>query len=183
MSSVALLLILAGVNVGAIGAEPQVDARRDGEAVVLEASAPLHATIGQAWRVLTDYERYPAFVPDLALSRVVSRDGAKVVLEQEGEVGFLFFHQPVRVRLEVTEQPAERVTARAVQGNFRQMDGEYELRSEGGTVQLYYRGRLVPDFALPPLIGLAAVRRATQRQFSALVHEIDRQGSAAPAPR
>jgi ribosome-associated toxin RatA of RatAB toxin-antitoxin module len=153
----------------------RVQAHREGEAIVLDATASLRASIRQAWRVITDYERYPLFVPDLTVSHVVSRRGNTVILEQQGEAGFVFFHYPIHVRLEVTEQPSQRVIARALQGNFRRMDGLYELREEAATLRFVYRGRLVPDFHLPPLVGLPAVRTATERQFSALVREINRR--------
>lgn len=164
------------------GERARVEARRDGEAIVLSSRVRLHATREQAWAVLTDYERYPDFVPDLKLSRILARDGPILVLEQEGEAGFVFFHYPVRVRLEVVEQPGERVTARAVQGNFRQMDGVYELADADGTLTFLYRGRLVPDFRLPPLVGLPAVRNATERQLDGLVREIHRRAAQARQP-
>lgn len=144
---------------------------------MLSARVPLRASRQQAWAVITDYERYPEFVPDLKRCRVIERNGGVVLLEQEGEAGFVLFHYPIRVRLEVTEQPAQRVSARAVQGNFRQMDGTYELQEDGGALVFAYRGRLVPDFVLPPLIGMAAVRGATERQLGGLVGEIHRRAA------
>lgn len=161
----------------AADAAPRVEARRDGDAIVLSARVPLHASRQQAWEVLTDYERYPAFVPDLKRCRVVERNGATVLLDQEGEAGFVLFHYPIRMRLEVTEQPTSRVDARALQGNFRQMDGTYELLDEGGVLVFAYRGRLVPDFVLPPLVGMAAVRNATERQLGGLIAEIHRRAA------
>lgn len=161
----------------AADAAPRVEARRDGDAIVLSARVPLQATRQQAWEVLTDYERYPAFVPDLKRCRVIERNGATLVLEQEGEAGFVLFHYPIRMRLEVTEQPLQRVSARALQGNFRQMDGTYELLDEGGALVFAYRGRLVPDFVLPPLVGMAAVRAATERQLGGLIAEIHRRAA------
>lgn len=158
----------------------RVDAKRDGEAIVLSARVPLRASREQAWEVITDYERYPDFVPDLKRCRVIERSGGVVLLEQEGEAGFVLFHYPIRIRLEVTELPVQRVSARAVQGNFRQMDGTYVLQEEGGALVFAYDGRLVPDFVLPPLIGLAAVRGATARQLGGLVGEIHRRAALAP---
>jgi ATP phosphoribosyltransferase regulatory subunit HisZ len=53
-------------------------------------------------------------------------------------------------------------------------------------VRLSYAGRLEPDFALPPVVGKAVMRRVMARQFGALVKEILRRDAAAgglPAPR
>jgi hypothetical protein len=44
-----------------------------------------------------------------------------------------------------------------------------------GTVRLTYSGRLVPDFAIPPIIGKIVVRKVLANQFSAMVKEIVRR--------
>ena len=67
------------------------------------------------------------------------------------------------------------------------MEGRYALEVlASGEVRLSYAGRLEPDFALPPVIGKAVMRRVMARQFGALVKEILRRDAAAggvPAPR
>jgi ribosome-associated toxin RatA of RatAB toxin-antitoxin module len=156
----------------------RVEARREGDAVLVQASAVLTTAVAQAWRVLTAYDRYADFVPDLESSRVVARSGNVAIVDQKGEAGFFLYHYPVEVQLEVTEQPFERVTSRALTGNFREMVGVYELTQDGGALRFLYSGRLVPSFRLPPLIGVAAVRSAVEKQFTALVREIHRPPSA-----
>lgn len=157
----------------------RVEARRDGEAVLVQASAVLTTAVAQAWRVLTAYDRYAEFVPDLESSRVVARRGNVAIVDQKGEAGFFLYHYPVEVQLEVTEVPFERVTSRALAGNFKEMVGVYELSQEGETLRFLYTGRLVPSFRLPPLIGVPAVRSAVEKQFTALVREIHRTAPAA----
>jgi len=49
-------------------------------------------------------------------------------------------------------------------------------------VRLDYSGRLVPEFRLPPLIGTAAVKVAVEKQFGALVREIQRRAALRIAP-
>jgi ribosome-associated toxin RatA of RatAB toxin-antitoxin module len=169
-------------------AEPQVrvEAHRDGDAVLVEGNARLSASLEVAWDVLTGYDRYAEFVPDLKSSNVIARAGNTALVEQKGEMAFFFlFHYPVEVRLEVTESPKERVVSRAVAGNFREMTGTYVLIPDGEQLRFIYSGRLVPDFRLPPLVGLPALRAAVERQFRALVREILRRaagGDERPRP-
>jgi ribosome-associated toxin RatA of RatAB toxin-antitoxin module len=147
--------------------------------VLVQASALLAAAPARAWQVLTAYDRYAEFVPDLKSSRVVARTGNVAIVDQKGEAGFFLFHYPVEVQLEVTETPFRRVSSRALTGNFKEMVGVYELLQEGETLRFVYAGRLVPSFHLPPLIGVAAVRSAVEKQFTALVREIHRAAPAA----
>ena len=180
---VALMLWLASVP-SVPAADVRVTARRDADAVLVEAQADLRADVQVAWAVLTDYARYAQFVPDLVSSRVLAREGNSVLIEQHGTAGFFLFRFPMEVRLAVTEEPFERVVCRLVSGNFKALDGVYELTPTAQVVRFAYHGRLVPEFRLPPLIGLPAVRASVERQFSALVREIERRSAGAePAAR
>jgi hypothetical protein len=109
-------------------------------------------------------------------SRVVRRAADHLLVEQTGEFGFLWFSQPVQARLVVVEVPPQSVVAHAVGGNLREMEGRYTVTvMPEGMVRLSYSGRLVPDFAVPPVIGRMVVRNVLADQFSAMVEEIVRR--------
>jgi ribosome-associated toxin RatA of RatAB toxin-antitoxin module len=155
-------------------ADVAVQATREGEAVEVEAVADLSVGIPRAWEVLTDYGRFPEFVPDLHESRVLSREGPRVVVEQKGEARFLFFSYPIEVRLAVTEYPRQRIESRAVSGNFRELRSVYTLEPREGGARLRYQGRLVPDFQLP-LFGTWVLRNNVEATFRAMVEEIEKK--------
>ena len=169
----ALLLLVAAGSTNA--QQVRVDAHREGDAVLVEARAHLKADVRLAWEVLTGYDQYARFVPDLKSSEVLARDGNTAIVEQRGVAGFFLFRFPLEVRLAVTEQPYGQISAQAISGNFREMTGLYQLAAEGQELELTYSGRLVPAFGLPPLLGTTAVRIAVEKQFSALVREIVRR--------
>jgi ribosome-associated toxin RatA of RatAB toxin-antitoxin module len=152
-----------------------VDAQRDGDAVVVEARSSLNAQARIAWEVLTDYEHYADFVPDLNSSRVLERAGNVAIVEQKGVAGFFLFHFPLEVKLLVTEYPFDRVTSSAIGGNFKNMTGTYQLVLDGERLRVSYVGRLVPSFRLPPFLGVTAIRIGVEKQFTGLVREIQRR--------
>lgn len=168
-------LVLLALLAPAHAAEVAVHVSRSGDVFQVDASAEFDGTVARTWQVLTDYGRLAEFVPDLQTSRVVSRDGNQAVVEQKGEARVLFFSYPIDVRLAVTEYPHERVVSRAVSGNFREMQGAYSLEAGQGRLVLRYKGRMVPDFFIPPLIGTLALRHNVEASFRALVEEIVRQ--------
>jgi ribosome-associated toxin RatA of RatAB toxin-antitoxin module len=170
-----LLLYLAGA---AGAADPRFDARWSGEAVELTGHADVPADVETAWRVLTDYDEYPRFIPDLAVSRTLSRSGGSAVVEQRGEARWLLFRQPLAVTFTVTETAPNLVRSRAVSPSFRDLESRYELQPlPGGGVRLEYSGRFVPAAGALRLIDLAAARSNLGRQFEALVREITRQAN------
>lgn len=183
MRSATLAIILCIISVRAGAATGiEVSTHLDGEALIVEARADLDATAGQAWDVLTDYDRLSEFIPDLVVSRVVERQGQRVVVEQRGRVAFLFFRHDVNLRMEIDEHPPIEIVARALEGSFQEMTGRYRIEPAQSGLRLQYSGRFVPSFGMPRALGMAALKRAVEKQFGAMVNEIERRAQA-EAPR
>ncbi len=174
LCGVAAIIVLVANS--AQGQEADLSVARDGDYVVVSARADIPVERSLAWEVLTDYDRYPRFIPDLRISRVLSRSEGLAVVEQEGRFTFLFFSEPVEVRLAVHEEPRHLVESHALAGNLKDLKSRYELLDEPSGTRLVYSGRFVPQ-ALPPFIGLLVVRSALRKQFFALVAEIARRGA------
>lgn len=171
-----MLLLAAALADASIGLAQTVTSHREGAAVIVEAFEDIEATPQQAWAVLTDYEDLARFIPDMTESRIISRTGNTVVVEQKGSASLFLLSRPVQVRLEIVESPYEWVTSRAVSGSFKEMAGRYELKPQGGgMLRFTYTGRIVPDFWVPDFIEAAAVKRSITRQFSAMMKEIRRR--------
>ena len=177
-----LLLPLAAPLRGALAASvDRIDVETDGqgELITVSASADMQVDPRTVWAVISDYDHLAEFIPDMRSSRVIRRDGDQVLVEQTGVFGFLFFRQPVEVRLSVSESPPRRIVAHAVGGNLQSMEGRYVVESlAGNQVRLSYSGRLVPGFQVPPFVSRIAVRSTMDRQFRALVQEIVRRDGA-----
>ncbi|MFN0315826.1 MAG: SRPBCC family protein [Burkholderiales bacterium] len=154
-----------------------VNTHREEDVLVVEARADLAATNQQAWGVLTDYAHLPEFVPDVAESRVAERTGDRVVVEQKGKASFLFFRFSITLRMEIEERPPHEILAKALSGSFKEMTGRYALEPSDTGVKLHYTGRFVPNFGVPRVIGNAALKRAVERQFGAMVQEIERRAA------
>lgn len=175
----ATLMLVCALCRAAAAQEIRFDAQRNGEAITVTAAAEFQADRGVAWGVLSDYDHLAEFIPDMRSSRIVERNGNGLVVEQKGEFSFLFFRQPVEIRMAVTEVPLQRVVSRAVAGNLKEMQGRYELEENGAGLSFRYSGRFVFDFRLPPVIGMALLRRSMERQFRAMVAEILRRDALA----
>ncbi len=154
----------------------QVD-QHDG-ALRVVASASLRADLQTSWDTLVDYDRLPEFVPDLRSSRTLQRDGAVAVVAQSGRAGFGPLHRDFTLTLRVREEAPYAVTASAVAGSFTRFESSYRLRAEeGGITHLSYRALIEPRDGVPPLLGLAVMRWALERQFQALLVEIERRAA------
>jgi ribosome-associated toxin RatA of RatAB toxin-antitoxin module len=176
--ALAILLALVLAPLAAAGATIAIDAQRHGDAVDVQATAALAVDADTAWRVLTDYGRYPEFIPDLRSSHVVARHGSLVTVEQTGDVAFWPFRFPVTVNFEIHEAPPGNLESRAVAGNLRALTSSYVLTPVSAGIRLDYSGHVDSGFALFGDIERAAIERTVTRQFRALADEIERRGAA-----
>ena len=183
-AAVLALVWVICLPVAALAQRLSIETSAQGETVTVAAAAEMQVAPLTAWSVISDYGHLAEFIPGMQSSRVLERDGNALLIEQTGSFSFLFFQQRVEVQLAVVEYPPQRIVAHAVAGNFKTMEGRYELESlPSGEVRLSYSGRLVPDFALPPLIGKMLMRQVLAKQFTAMVNEILRRDALAQGAR
>ena len=178
----ALWIFLLAMPAMGQAAEISVQTTRHGDSFEVEAVAEIDADMVDAWKVLTDYDRLAEFIPGMQESRVVSRDGSNVVVDQRGEAGLLFFTFPMHVRLAIEEFPNDRIVSNAISGNFKELHGVYHLEALGAGLRLRYEGTFTPEFDVPPLIGTLVVRSTVERRFNAMVREIEKTRRDEPAP-
>lgn len=137
------------------------------------------ATPKQVWQVLTDYERLPAFVPNLSSSRVTARAGHEIVLEQHGKTGFLFITRDVHLVVRVAEQPFTAIDIALVEGDMKHYTAHWDLvpstqHGVSGTL-MRYSATLEPDFFVPPLLGGPLVQADVKRTMTAVIAEIGKR--------
>jgi ribosome-associated toxin RatA of RatAB toxin-antitoxin module len=152
-----------------------VEVSRQADAIRIEASALLRTDIATAWRVLTDYERYVEFIPDLRTSRVVARHDRMVTVQQSGDAALWFLRIPLDITFEIVEFPPSRLRSRAVAGSLRALESTYLLTQETSGVRLDYVGRVATGFELFGPIEQFAVERNIARQFQALADAIEQR--------
>ena len=179
---VVLLALLLLLPAGASAAKVKVEVTRHDDTFEVRAEAEIDADVVAAWSVLTDYERLPRFIPGLQESTVVSRTGSRVLVDQRGETSLLFLTFPMHARLEIDEHPYDNVVSNAIDGNFKDLSGEYRLEDLGAGMRLHFKVRFTPDFSFPPLLGTLIVRNAAQKRFRAMVLEIEKTRRPAVTP-
>lgn len=154
-----------------------IESHRAQGIIEVHATAELSADADTAWRVLTDYDRYADFIPDLRSSHVVERRGGTVFVEQSGDAVYGVLRLPLHVTFEVRETPPVRLESRVVRGNVRAAESAYTLRATAHGVLLEYSGLIAPGFPLPASVEQSAVESNATRRFTALVAEIERQAA------
>jgi ribosome-associated toxin RatA of RatAB toxin-antitoxin module len=149
----------------------------EGEQVFdVTASGTVKASPAVVWKILTDYERMPEFVPDLERTKILSRAGNKATVEQFGRARFLFFSREIHLVVQVVEEPASAIDISLVTGDMKVYRCRWEITPvpETGGTRINYNGKMVPKFYVPGMLGSNIVRRDIERMMGAVLERLDR---------
>ncbi|KFK25241.1 hypothetical protein AALP_AA8G086200 [Arabis alpina] len=95
------------------------------------ASITVKAPVSEVWKVLTAYESLPEIVPNLAISKILSRENNKVRILQEGCKGLLYMVLHARAVLDLHESREQEIRFEQVEGDFDSLKGKWIFEQLG----------------------------------------------------
>ncbi|CAL0306690.1 unnamed protein product [Lupinus luteus] len=95
------------------------------------ASITVKAPVREVWDVMSSYETLPDIVPNLAISKILSRDNNKVRILQEGCKGLLYMVLHARVVLQLCEYLEHEISFEQVEGDFDSFEGKWVFEQLG----------------------------------------------------
>lgn len=172
-------LAVAGMLLGSACTLADARVQVTAEAARLHVYAEIDTRVDRetAWGVLTDYNRWSEFVPDLLLCRVISRPGEPLRLEQRGRLpGLPNF--PLVLITQVEESPPQAIRFQRLAGNVRALTGEWQILGTS-PVRLIYRSMVEPGLPMPPQMTLEIFRNDAKLRLEAMAREMARRAGSA----
>ncbi len=83
--------------------------------------------IETAWAVLTDYNNFAQFLPNIASSKVIADSGDRKIFEQVNVVDLWLFTEEFRVQIEAQETKPQRVNFQQHEGDLKSLQGIWQL--------------------------------------------------------
>ncbi|THC40012.1 SRPBCC family protein [Massilia sp. Mn16-1_5] len=156
----------------------RVDSAEGDKLYRIASSGTVAATPAAVWRILTDYDHLADYLPNLESTRVLSRNGDKLIVEQLGSAQFLFFSQPIRLLVQVHERAPDRIDISLIDGDMKIYRASWELRPLAGAsgTRVLYNATIVPKFDVPGIVGTDVVRKDVARMMAAVLLRLDRPG-------
>lgn len=167
------------VRVSAETFQLEVDVKRvemDGRHMFeVDAAGIVRAAPERVWQVLTDYEQMDQFVPDLASCKVLSRSGKEVIIEQFGTARFLIMSKSIHLIVRAQETPLSSIDIGLVSGDMKHYEAHWKLvpLPDAGGTRIVYKGKMMPNFYVPGLIGGSLVRSDIAHMMTAVLARID----------
>lgn len=130
--------------------------------------------VAAAWSVLTDYARFPRFVPGIHVSRVLERSDGAVLVEQRGEIGAGQLRVPYDGLLRIEETPHERIRIQFVSGPFKDARGEWGIQA-GKPPRLGYRLHMdLMKSPFPPPLAPGIAEQQVRTWVEVFAREMER---------
>ncbi len=109
--------------------------------------------VERVYAVVSDYDRYPEFVPTVKRCRA-RRGSGGVEVDYELDLGI----KTIAYTLRLVEEPPRKVTWSLVKGDWMKVsNGSWDLRDEGGKTRATYSVEI--QIAKPPLVPQSLVDR------------------------
>lgn len=83
--------------------------------------------IDTAWEVITDYNNFARFLPNIASSKIITQKGDRVVFEQVNVVDLWLFQQEFVVQIEAVKDKPTKVDFKIVDGDLKKLIGRWKI--------------------------------------------------------
>jgi len=176
--------LLGMMLLGPLAAWAEASVQVESKAAVLYVQAEIDTMADNetAWEVLTDYNHWSEFIPDLLVSRVISSPGDPLQLEQRGRIPTMP-NFPVVMILQVEESSLKLIRFYRTAGNVLSFAGEWLIEGKSRQVRLVYRAVVTPGFPMPPQVSMDIFRNDAKVRMEAMAQEMARRMPAAPAKK
>ncbi|MDJ0593251.1 MAG: SRPBCC family protein, partial [Pleurocapsa sp. MO_226.B13] len=83
--------------------------------------------LDNAWEVLTDYNNFAKFLPNIASSKIISQQGDRIIFEQVNVVDLWLFKQEFEVQIEAIKNKPTQVDFQIVDGDLKKLIGRWQI--------------------------------------------------------
>jgi ribosome-associated toxin RatA of RatAB toxin-antitoxin module len=143
--------------------------------LVVEGWLETRADAATAWQVLTDYERFPEFVPGITSNRIMAASPGQKTIAQRGEVLAGQVRMPYEGMMEITERPRQGLDIVFTSGPFKDVRGSWRILA-GKPLKLTYSMRMdMTRTPFPPPLAPGIAQQQVSVWVDVLGREIERR--------
>ncbi len=85
------------------------------------------ASVATAWQVLTDYNNFSRFLPNVVTSKLIQNNGNRKVFEQVQVIRAFVITKKSRVRIAVKENYPKQIAFSLVEGDLKSLQGAWRI--------------------------------------------------------
>ncbi|MEO0377463.1 MAG: SRPBCC family protein [Cyanobacteria bacterium P01_A01_bin.17] len=136
----------------------------------------VQAPADMAWKVLTDYENFKNFLPNVSESRVISAEGNQKVFEQVNVFRVLTFKKQARVKMASTESYPKQVSFQVMEGDVKDLKGTWTISSPApNQVLISHEVTVVPKDSDNKTMFFGIYKNSLKQTIAAVGKEVERR--------
>ena len=132
--------------------------------------------IGSAWEVLTDYNNFERFLPNITSSKIIEQSGNNLVFEQTNIVDLWLFQQEFTVQIEAVKHKPTHVDFKIVDGDLKKLIGRWEIAETApGQVLVSHKVEVEPGSDTEKPFFYGVYESSLEETLDAIALEITRR--------
>ncbi len=156
--------------------ETRMNVRQVGSMLMVEGQLEVPVNQTTAWEVLTDYTRFPEFVPGINGSRLLEERNTSKLFEQRGMVISGQFRMPFQGVVKIEEHKPEghpgMIRVLFVSGPLKDVQGEWNIKP-GKPLELNYRMQMdLMKTPFPPPLAVTIIEQQVRSWVEAFAREM-----------
>lgn len=168
------LWLLVGSAQAAIP-EIEVNVEKRDDTFYIDTTFEMPVPLRTAWGVLTDFDNMATILHNLTSSRIASRSGNTLRVQQEGIARFGIFTFAFTSEREIRLEPMKRIHVRQIAGNTKRYISEMELSPGTNTTRFHYHAEMVLESGIARFFGGPFIQHEIGEQFASLAAEMEKR--------
>lgn len=154
-----------------------VAATRRGPVFSIDAVIVVPVTPRVAWDVLSDFDAWPTFVPGMASSRVVAREGTLVRIEQRGELKWGPAMHPYTTVRDVQLTPFESMRSTSIEGAAPREQSVTRFKEVAAGAEIWHHAEMAFENWMPDWLAESFLQNVMQERYDAMAAEMVRRNA------
>lgn len=135
-----------------------------------------------AWQVLTDYNNFHSFMPNIASSKIVVDRGDRKIFEQVNVVDLLFFKEKFTVQIEAKETKPYKVDFQQFQGDLKSLSGTWQVKQVNSRqILVTHRVKVEPESNTEKPFFYGIYESSLENTLKAIAQEITQRSQSSKA--
>ena len=127
---------------------------------------------GIAWNVLTDFDNMHKWVPNVRESKISTRDGNTLTVEQKGVAKFGILSFPYESARRMELDPQKTILSTQIAGSMRRLVSLMKVSPDGDGTRLDYKLEMEPSGVAAAVMSKKFLQHEITEQFTAIVGEM-----------
>lgn len=129
-----------------------------------------------AWEVLTDYNSFEDFLPNIISSEVILEEGDRKVFEQINQVDLFLFQEEFTVQIAATETKPQKINFQIVDGDLEQLEGTWQIEEVAANqILVTHTVKVQPESNTEKLFFYGIYESTLEETLNAIAQEITKR--------